>query len=57
MSEKELIQRIQTKREEAKKAGRIHYRDLMREIHRLEKELRTYRCYRQAYEKGQRVPA
>lgn len=57
MSEKELVQRIQEKREEAKKAGRIHYRDLMREIRRLEKELRTYRCYRQAYQKGQRVSA
>lgn len=45
MSEQEIVERIKVKRREAQTAGVIHKRDLMREINRLEKELKTYRYY------------
>ena len=57
MNEKELRERIKAKYREAKTAGTIHKRDLMREIKRLEKELRTYRYYQENHKKGQRVSA
>lgn len=45
MSEKEMRERVKQLREEAKTAGCIHRRDLIRQILRLEKELRTYSYY------------
>lgn len=61
MTQAELIARIKVKRKEAETAGTIHYRDLMREIHRLEKELRTYRYYhakaKENNKERQRIPA
>ena len=59
MTEKELIARIRQKRREAETAGVIRRRDLGREINRLEKELRTYRCYQEKArdEKRQRISA
>ena len=55
MSEKELRERIKVKRREAENAGLYHRRDLMREVRRLEKELRTYRYYQN--KARQRLPA
>ena len=59
MTEKELRDRIRAKRREAATAGVIHKRDLMREINRLEKELKTYRYYQSKAkdEKRQRLSA
>lgn len=45
MTERELVERIRAKQEEAENAGLYHRRDLMREIRRLESELVTYRHY------------
>ena len=45
MSEKEMRELLSQLREEAKSAGCIHYRDVMRQIRRLERELRTYSYY------------
>ena len=45
MSENEMREKINQLKEEAKNAGCIHYRDLMRQIRRLEKELMTYSYY------------
>ena len=38
----ELIEAIQRKKQEAKSAGPIHRRDLMKNIRRLQRELRDY---------------
>ena len=38
----EHIQKIKKAKEELKSAGKIHKRDLIRYIHKLEKELATY---------------
>ena len=38
-------QKIKAAKEELKTAGTIHARDLRRQIHRMEKELRTYIRY------------
>lgn len=45
MSEKETREKLIQLREEVKTAGAIHRRDLIRQIWRLEKELRTYSYY------------
>lgn len=55
MNEKEMRDRIKQKRIEAQTAGEIHRRDLMREIHHLEKELKTYAYYQNQARK--RIPA
>ena len=52
MNEQELRERIKVKRREAENAGLYHRRDLMREIRRLEKELRTYRYYQNKARQG-----
>lgn len=52
MNEEELVERIKEKRREAQTAGVIHKRDLMREINRLEKELKTYRYYQNQARQG-----
>lgn len=55
MTQQEMRERIKAKRKEAETAGAIHKKDLMREIHRLEKEMRTY-CHYQN-EARKRLPA
>lgn len=44
----EHIAAISAAREEARKAGPLHRRDLMKHIHRMEKELRIYDRYQKA---------
>lgn len=55
MNTEEIRDRIRQKRIEARTAGEIHKRDLMREIHNLEKELKIYAYYQNQARKG--VPA
>lgn len=45
MTRDELAEKIRQRKEEAKTAGTIHYRDLMKNIKRLERELKTYDRY------------
>ena len=52
MTEQELRERIKVKRKEAENAGLYHRRDLLREVRRLEKELRTYRYYQNKARQG-----
>lgn len=40
--ESETVEKIREKRKELKNAGRIHYKDTMKCIKRLERELRDY---------------
>ena len=42
----EWKEKINAAREELKTAGKIHRRDLIRHIHRMEKELKLYDMYR-----------
>ena len=42
MTRSELVEEIRKKREEAKRTGPIHRRDLWKHIHRMERELRNY---------------
>ncbi|MBO7669853.1 MAG: hypothetical protein J6S60_04615 [Oscillospiraceae bacterium] len=42
MTRNELVEEISKKREEAKRSGPIHRRDLWKHIHRMERELRDY---------------
>jgi hypothetical protein len=46
MTRSELVQAIIIAEEQLPKAGKIHRRDLIKHIHRMEKELRTYDYYR-----------
>ena len=45
MNEAEMRARVEQLKAEAQTAGLIHYRDLMRQIRRLEKELSIYSYY------------
>ena len=42
MNRQELIDRINAEEREAKTAGKIHRRDLMKHIRRMKRELRDY---------------
>ena len=44
----EWVDQINAYKEEAKKAGKIHRRDLWKHIHRMQKELKQYDLFRQA---------
>ena len=57
MTEQEIVDRIKAKKREMETAGYIHKRDLIREVRRLERELRTYRYFQKNYKKRQRLPA
>ena len=46
MTRNELAARINAEREQLRTAGKIHRRDLMKHICRMEKELKTYDFYR-----------
>ena len=46
MTRDELAGKIRAAKAELPGAGRYHRRDLMKHIHRMEKELRTYDYYR-----------
>ena len=52
LTQEEMRNKINRMRKEAETAGTIHKRDLMRGIHRLEKELRTYCHYQNKARKG-----
>lgn len=45
--------KIRAAKEELKTAGAIHRRDLQRQIHRMQKELRIYDYYQAAAKKAQ----
>ena len=45
MGEDEMREKVRQLKKEAENAGCVHYRDLMRQIRRLERELRTYSYY------------
>ena len=45
MTRSELVQAIIAAEEQLPKAGEIHRRDLLKHIHRMEKELKAYDYY------------
>lgn len=52
MTRNELVEEIRKKKEEAKRSGPIHRRDLWKHIHRMERELLDYDRFQE--EAGQR---